>query len=595
MVIVSVYGSLILSMKLFKYIFSFTLFCLVFAVDAGPTQDIWWKNFTPLSGLKNNRDKILDEYKKLHKEFFKKSCPARLEHDFWELNRKYRVHGNYIPILLDGSLDEDTVARFVPELIAKEAWIKKQIVFLKKQKTFNNFLHEVKELNKDVERLLTFKENFHDETSKLKKRIILNKSKYLLIQFKNSFKMFFNKIPFLVSYRYPLDHLELRKKYDEYKNIKDNTNKKVANEVYFYRKIVQDGARNKNHSSSDRNLRASIDTVILGLDKSEDFLTENNRYDIIWIFRRLERVLNKGISYSLHRAQEWLERTEGNRKYYQSLVFNENDIRDHFDSDVIKVLEEKAIGRDKLRNFVLDKNAQTYIFWSKQSALMKILFSIETILFNEVGRVDGKWGLERRDVAQIVLNRTLISEYHVFKEDDALYKRILQKRKILVNEIRENKWLNVLFKEGEFSFTYFFISGNLRIYCPDMSRIGRSLRRENLKIALEILESPQFTSRPVRYFSRAGMLGKIDMAKLWSGFTELPEVAGPIIEQSFSLDSAYKNKKYKYNYHFEGENGIKYKVVEIAKKKYVLNLKTQKFYVYRNPHYFRYFTKKSNI
>ena len=63
-------------------------------------------------------------------------------------------------------------------------------------------------------------------------------------------------------------------------------------------------------------------------------------------------------------------------------------------------------------------------------------------------------------------------------------KEILKARLELINffNTKKYKWLNVLFKEGEFSFTYFFIPSNIGIFCPDFSKKAKILRKENLNI-----------------------------------------------------------------------------------------------------------------
>jgi hypothetical protein len=135
---------------------------------------------------------------------------------------------------------------------------------------------------------------------------------------------------------------------------------------------------------------------------------------------------------------------------------------------------------------------------------MQKLFSIETILYSEVGRIDAPDALERRDIAQVVINRSQNVLYNSLGNKDSIVKYLSPEIKI-----NENKWLNVLFKEGEFSFTYFYIPGNFHIYCPDMSRIGQFLRRENVRIALNLLNKPQASFFALRYFSRASMFGLI--------------------------------------------------------------------------------------
>ncbi len=570
------------SKKLFFFIF-------LFSPSLFAEEEKWWTKFQSPLDIQQERDVILEKYTSLHKKFFQTICRPGLEPQFWNLNKNYRSHGNYVPILTNGKLDEDTINKFLPELLEKEKWILAQKEIILSYKTFNPFLKKIEFFRQETKRLLKYKERFYEETSNTKKQLIKNESKYQLLVFKDLVKKFFQELTFLQSYRFPVDHLSLRNRYDQYKNSKDPKEKKVANEIYFYRKIVQDGARNLNHTLYDRGLRAAIDTSFLEMDDEHDFLEENLRSDLEWELDGIERFLNIGIKRMAERFDEWFERSSGNRKYYQSLSFGEGRVRQEFDKEILELLSKKEESRNVLRDFVLKNNAKSYDFWMKQSPLMRMLFAIETILFNEVGRVDAPWGVERKEVAQIVLNRSLISEYSQFKSHDALLDVLQNDYKYNLETLNKYPWLNVLFKEGEFSFTYFFISGNVKTYCPDMSRLGKSLRRENLKIAIQTLKEPDFSQKALRYFSRAAMLGRIDMAKLWTGFTPVKERPGPYIEKSSELYSLYQKGNYEYVYHFFGADERLYKVVSIKDRKHVLLYGEEKFFIFRSPHLFRYF------
>ena len=176
--------------------------------------------------------------------------------------------------------------------------------------------------------------------------------------------------------------------------------------------------------------------------------------------------------------------------------------------------------RYQLMKFNFEKQRKVYNFWLQENKLNRVLFVLETILFNEAGDVDGRDALERMDVVQVVFNRTQIPFYHTIEEDEAIYPYL---RSIGKKKLTRSKWLNVMFKEGEFSFTYFFIPSSKNIYCPDVSRRGRFLRKENLGVILNMLKNPNSKFKATRYFSRASMLGRIDMAKVWTDFSALPE------------------------------------------------------------------------
>src|SRR5690606_40855641 len=59
-----------------------------------------------------------------------------------------------------------------------------------------------------------------------------------------------------------------------------------------------------------------------------------------------------------------------------------------------------------------------------------------------------------------------------------------------------------------FPYTTLFRSGSVRVFCPEQTRIGKALIRENVRISLELLKQPNFTFDALRYFSRASMLGR---------------------------------------------------------------------------------------
>jgi hypothetical protein len=155
----------------------------------------------------------------------------------------------------------------------------------------------------------------------------------------------------------------------------------------------------------------------------------------------------------------------------------------------------------------------------------------------------------------------------------------------------KNKWLNILFKEGEFSFTYFYIPGNFHIYCPDMSRIGNFYRKENARIGLEHLNQPRKDFRALRYFSRVSMFGRISMDSIWTDFLALPEIPGNPVKNHQKIQSAINAGHTRFLYKFTNNDLKKtFQVIELKNKKYVLEENnTKNIYYYRNPHHFKYF------
>ena len=297
----------------------------------------------------------------------------------------------------------------------------------------------------------------------------------------------------------------------------------------------------------------------------------------------MDKRLSDKKTYHIKRLKRWKKKVNERIDFYLSLIKKDN-------SSLTQLLIEKYNYRENLEQFVLNKQVEVYNYWAKQSKLNQYLFSLETILYNEVGSIDGKDGLERRDVGQVVINRSKINFYSTFSNSEELYKKLLDQ---LESKSLNHIWLNVLFKKGEFSFTYFFIPATIRVFCPDVSRTGQRLRNENLEIALDLARRPRKKFEAVRYFSRISMLGRINMSSLWSDFDPIPESKGRIITDVDSLIiEGYQSGKFDYYYHFLGDDNKLYKVIGLKNKTYVVSSSDNKFYNYRNPNFFRFFKNK---
>lgn len=289
------------------------------------------------------------------------------------------------------------------------------------------------------------------------------------------------------------------------------------------------------------------------------------------------------------RLEEWEARTKRTKDFYQNLIENKKiKISENLQlQDVTQLLETRARALYNLKDFSLSNMAKTYEFWAKKSELFQSLFVLETILYSEVGRSDENVGFFRQDVAQVVYNRLSDARFNFLAANDPMIKYLPRTLKTT-----DYPWLNVLFKEGEFSFTYFYIPGNLQIYCPDESRIGRFLRKENLKIAMNILKKPRENFKGIRYYSRVSMFGRIPMETIWQGFTPVPEDPGTlIIKHAKKLKEKYDEGEYRFHYNFTGSNSKRYEVIEIRGQNYVIDPEnSEKIYTYRNPHLFKFFS-----
>lgn len=537
---------------------------------------------------------LLNKYENVYKDFTRQLCRPGTEEKFDKLNTAFRGTGNYIPILPDGKLDKKTIQQHLPLFKKKEKWILNNINRLKKKKNFREELIEIKQFRDQLNVILEFKRQYFENEQLLERDQAREKSKLEYNILKDKFLSFLYRRDYLLAFQYPIDHYQLRSEYDKYKDSEKNSEKQLSNSTYFYRKIVEDGAQDPDHSRTDLYVRANLNTLILKLRRPSEIISENIRYDMEDVLEKLEFGFQRGVKQQIKRNQEWLERVQHSEKFYQDLLKNKVKVGNHFETG-LQLVKNRSEALINLKNFILDKQAQSYKFWMNQDPLLRQIFAIETILFNEVGRVDVKDALERKDVTQVVINRTSLAEYSQFDKEDALYKVLTGKEKITDDLLSQNPWLNVLFKEGEFSFTYFFISGSVRVFCADATYAGRSLRKENIFIALNMLKNPNPEFKAVRYYSRASMLGRIDMARLWTDFYALPERPGSKVQNSHSyLLKQIQNGKYRYLYNFRSDDQQFYEVLDIEKRTYVYLPSKKRLFHYRNPHFFTYFTSSSN-
>lgn len=527
------------------------------------------------------------EYLKLHDQFNKKVCTPGTEEKYWELYRDFRGDGHYIPVLGDGKLDRLTVSRFVPEIESKAAWIAAQATNLKKTKNLGNIDKGIASLKERLEKALSLKYKVRFAKDEKERSLAIAESKYAMIALKDAFKTVTDKIPFLLSYKFPVDHFQLRENYDDVKYSEDPKEIQRKNEVYFFRKIVQDGAQNPDTGGSDSFLRAVIDTVAIELEKTPEVIPEYLRHDIAWLIRAIDGHISRyGREKIIKRLGEWESRTKRELEFYIALKNDRVKTGNHFETS-LEILSRKEKARYLLKDYVLKKQKEVYEFWARQSELNQAIFSLETILFNEVGRFDGSDALERKDVAQVVINRSLIPRYNQMTERDSLFNYLSQHHRKHQNE---HPWLNVMLKEGEFSFTYFFITGSVRVFCPEQTRIGKSLIRENVRLSLNMLLEPNFDFEALRYFSRASMLGRISMDRLWQDYEPIAERPGkPVVRNNTRYRKLFDEGKMTFLYDFTAPNGVEYHVYEFGNTEVVREPKSGGFFTYRNPHYFKYF------
>lgn len=536
-------------------------------------------------------ESILAEYLKLQKEYYTNSCTPGTEDQYQKLDKNYRGNGNFIPVLLDEKVDLKTIKNLIPLMKEKDLWLQAQIDFIKKIDDIQPWRFELDRLENNVELLQDAKKEYYFTSDKSKKESIQQKAAKQFEQLLKEMEQLKKGLPFLLSFKFPINHLALRHEYEKFKFTPTKEARARANSIYLFRKIVQDGSYDKELTRNDAVIRSAFDTLYLSLtkDKNRIFLTDNERVDLNFVIKNFAKLLSNKPEVLIERFLEWKARNDRSLTFYQDLVENKK-IKISESSqikDVTTLLEERAKSLYTLKDFVLTRESKAYEYWSKKSELLQSLYAIETILYSEVGRMDSPDALERRDVTQVVINRSVNPTYNSLSDKDSITKYLPAGQ-----NINDNKWLNVLFKEGEFSFTYFYIPGNFHIYCPDMSKVGQFLRRENVRIALELLNKPRANFKALRYFSRTSMFGRIEMDSLWDQFESLPEVPGKAVKAPKKVYQLFKKDRYKFLYQFSNEDLKKsYLVVNLLGKTYVVDADNNKqIYNYRNPHQFKYFT-----
>jgi hypothetical protein len=546
---------------------------------------------SPSVNWKGKRSTHVATYMKSFDKFRKTICVPKAEEMFTEYLKEYRGQGYWIPRLGD-DVDVESIKTLLPEFEAKLKWISQQKKQLEKSSLPSaKVTQRTERILKD---LLALKKAEMSENEKLKISS-RQKSLKLLGEIEKSFAGLTQELSFFTNFRFPVDHLKNRKVYDQYREKEDLDSIKVANYTFLYRKLLEDGAYLKNHTSSDIYLRTTLDTLHYELKSHGFYLTEDARFDLQFVLAKIESELSKGKERILERLTEWEDRTERALTFYKSLTLPDNQkviiVDDRKTTPNKELIKQYNHAAERLKEFVYTKQAEVYKYWLNQPELTRAVFVLETILLNEVGGVDGDDALERQDVARVVMNRLDKPQYLSIGEKEFIYPYL--KNVTSDFHVENERWLNALFKQGEFSFTYYYMNGVSNIFCPDISPLAKKLRAQNVEIALQVLKEAQNGFKTTRYFSRASMIGRIHMDSIWEDYLPYPERAGLLAAGQNKLIKALLEGKYTYLYTFVDPEAVSYQVLEIQGKNYALTEKNgvKLFYDHRNPHYFRYFTQ----
>ncbi len=532
----------------------------------------------------NARDAAaLASYMKLYDEHRKAICPAGTEEEFNALLKRFRGFGLWVPEV-NGDVDFVSVEAGLPELERKLKWIQQQRASLQKLKKVPTAGQVTGEARAALKKLLSLKQTWDTSPEGPEKKRAGELSSVERRRLSLVLDALAARAPFLTNFAFPVDHLKNRKVHDEFKARRDATSEQIANLAFFRRRLVEDGAYNPDHTSSDSWLRTTLDTVRIDAERPSLTLEENLRYDLEYVLDRVDKELARGKAALDARLGEWEARTS------QALLFYRDLIDPAHREKIRALVREKNQATLQLKEWVFTRQARSWDWWRRQSEDMKALYALETILINEVGDVDSGEALERLDVAQVVLNRKGVPFYHALDPAQDLY-RSLRSQGLSDKQIQGETWLNILYRIGEVSFPYYYMPGAVKAFCPDLTPVGRRLTRENSLLSLALLRSPRPDFPALRYFSRASMPGRINMASVWEDYRPFPERAGVIVDGQAALRKKLAAGELRYLYHFSDPAGVEHRVYQNGDKNFAARQFEGQwvFHQWRNPHYFTYF------
>ena len=532
-------------------------------------------------------------YLKVLKKFEAEVCQKDDRETYTQLLKEFRSQAQYLPVLPGNVLDRTAIQKSLPLLRHKKKWIETTEKKLKSLSSIPSFSKYKDTIEKSIESILKKKKEirFSKEKTKIPSLELQIKNEVLIL--KKTFFRMMKDFFFLQSYGFPVDHFRHRAQYEPIRNEEDFETKQLANAIYFKRKIFEDGTY-FNGKRPDLYLRSTLDTIALKLERIErnnDF-DEDLRFDFEWTLKQLEKYLSQSKEDIELRISDWKKRVQDQYSFYQRIIhFSSSQVR----KEVQVMLTEKNINREKLKDFVHEKQKETYRFWAKQKQIYRALFTFDTILLHEVGPATHENYLDRKDVAQLVINRKNHSFFSKLDPAEDLYQKLVSSPAPLSSKlIKERPWLNTLFKAAEFSFTLYYIPSVSHTFCPSTSGYFNRIRKKNLSLALQLLKNPNSDLGILRFFSRVSMLGKIDMGPLWKKFRSIPERPGSRVRRSHRLEALINKRDFRYLYSFEDPEGKAYDVIKIDEKKYSVDLSGKKSHIYshRNPHYFEFYQLK---
>ena len=160
----------------------------------------------------------------------------------------------------------------------------------------------------------------------------------------------------------------MRGRYDSLKIRKDTLGKNLAQDLFFKRKIFEDGAPHPSWRGTDKSIRTLINTIKVNLQSTHEkdlFISETLRYDLNWLLSRVEKYLSYDSSLIERELFRWGKKVGDQIDFYNQLLSGKVDIKGKKIS-VADFIEDNLGAKSRLEDFIYEKQADTYEFWSRQ-------------------------------------------------------------------------------------------------------------------------------------------------------------------------------------------------------------------------------------
>ncbi len=487
-----------------------------------------------------------------------------------KLKEEFRDTGFYVPYRT-GLVDKEALRRNQNLLKEKITWINKLSQRLSRNLKKEDITFTLESMQNSIDKNLELK---YKKEIKFQYGVkLVNSAKNSIDNIKKSFYELEDKLFYLFGFSYPVNHLQNRAVYEDFKAKKDYLNKNIS---FVRRKILEDGV--STGRGRDTLFRTSLDTIRLKLNKTFVFLDDDLRYDLEWLIGQLK----KKKKYSNKRQylsgiKKWRIKSQEQFDFYNKLIFSPHK----------KEKKDKSFSVEKFKDFVYGQEGKVYSYLATLPDIYRKAYLLETMLYNEVGSLDPD-GIDKYDVLKTFFNRTITSPFNNLSSNDSIYKHI--------KGLNTSKypWSNTLFRTGEYSFTYHYISSVKNIFCPPMSDWSNALRDKNLKISVDFINShnaDRDKQKPFYYFSRVSMLGRINMAEIWHKNNDsLSTIVGKKIYNA-ALSEKIKNENFRYLFKFK-QSGSEYMAIDIQKENYVVELVSKQIYSFRDPNIFKFFARR---